>query len=60
MTYEVATTDVVVRDGSTVCLRLAGEGDVEALLEFFRSLSQESLYSASWGYLPSPRRECGY
>ena len=44
MTNEVTVADVVVRDGSTVCLRLAGEGDVEALLEFFRSLSQESLY----------------
>ena len=44
MTNEVTAADVVVRDGSTVCLRLAGEGDVEALLEFFRSLSQESLY----------------
>src|SRR4026209_2629998 len=44
MTNEISVTDVLVRDGSTVCLRLAGEDDVEALLEFFRSLSQESLY----------------
>jgi acetyl coenzyme A synthetase (ADP forming)-like protein len=44
MTFEVATTDVVVRDGSTICLRRAEERDVEPLLQFLRSLSKESLY----------------
>jgi acetyl coenzyme A synthetase (ADP forming)-like protein len=37
-------TDVVVRDGSTVSLRQAGESDVAALLQFLRSLSPQSLY----------------
>ncbi|MGE0448200.1 MAG: GNAT family N-acetyltransferase [Vicinamibacterales bacterium] len=40
----IATTDVVVRDGSTVCLRQAGEGDADALLEFLQSLSPTSLH----------------
>ena len=44
MTNAVATTDVVVRDGSTVCLRVAGERDVEPLLRFLGSLSEQSLY----------------
>ena len=39
MTNDVATVDVVVRDGSTVCLRPAVEADVPALLTFFESLS---------------------
>ena len=38
------TTDVVIRDGSTVCLRQAEEGDVAALLQFLQSLSPQSLY----------------
>jgi acetate---CoA ligase (ADP-forming) len=37
-------TDVVVRDGSTVCIRRAGGGDAAALLRFFESLSPQSLY----------------
>ena len=37
-------TDVVLRDGSTVCLRHADEQDVEALLQFLQSLSPESLH----------------
>jgi acetate---CoA ligase (ADP-forming) len=44
MTNEVATTDVVLRDGSTVCLRPAVDTDIEGLLQFLRSLSPESLY----------------
>lgn len=44
MINEVAPTDVVVRDGSTVCLRRAEERDVEALLQFLVALSPESLY----------------
>jgi acetate---CoA ligase (ADP-forming) len=52
MTNEVATTDVVVRDGSTVCLRPAEERDLDPLLQFLRSLSPESLYYRFLG-LPS-------
>ena len=52
MTFEVATTDVVVRDGSTICLRRGEERDVEPLLQFLRSLSRESLYYRFLG-LPS-------
>jgi len=37
-------TDVVVRDGSTVCVRRATADDVDALAQFFRTLSSESLY----------------
>jgi acetate---CoA ligase (ADP-forming) len=44
MTMSVAMTDVVLRDGSTVCMRQAAEGDVGALLQFLQSLSPESLY----------------
>jgi acetyl coenzyme A synthetase (ADP forming)-like protein len=44
MTTTAAMTDVVVRDGSTVCLRQADERDVVALLQFLQSLSPQSLY----------------
>jgi acetyl coenzyme A synthetase (ADP forming)-like protein len=44
MLNEVATTDVVVRDGSTVCLRQATTQDVESVHRFLTSLSSESLY----------------
>jgi acetate---CoA ligase (ADP-forming) len=44
MTVPVTMTDVVVRDGSTVCIRQAGGSDVAALLQFLQSLSPESLY----------------
>ena len=37
-------TDVVVRDGSTVCVRRATADDVDALAQFFHTLSSESLY----------------
>jgi acetate---CoA ligase (ADP-forming) len=49
MTNDVATTDVVVRDGSTVCLRRAVENDVPALLAFLESLSVESQYQRFMG-----------
>ena len=45
-------TDVVVRDGSTVCVRPAGERDIPALLQFLQSLSPQSLYYRFHG-LPS-------
>ena len=41
---EVSTTDVVVRDGSTVCIRRATTDDLDALSRFFHSLSSDSLY----------------
>jgi hypothetical protein len=44
MTATLAMTDVVVLDGSTVCLRQAEEGDVAALLQLLESLSPQSLY----------------
>src|SRR5262245_32514952 len=44
MAHDLATIDVVVRDGSTVCLRPATDKDLPALLEFLESLSKESLY----------------
>src|SRR5688572_15853417 len=44
MTVATAMTDVVVRDGSTVCMRQADEGDVPALLQFLQALSPQSLY----------------
>ena len=37
-------THVVVRDGSTITVRLAGQDDVERLFHFLQSLSPESLY----------------
>jgi hypothetical protein len=44
MTTEIAMMGLVVRDGSTVCVRQAEEQDVMALLRFLESLSPESLY----------------
>ena len=52
MTNDVAAIDVVVRDGSTVCLRRTEERDVEPLLHFLGSLSIASLYYRFLG-LPS-------
>ena len=43
-TMAVLMTDVVVRDGSTVCVRQADERDIPVLLEFLQSLSPQSLY----------------
>ena len=39
-----AATDVVLRDGSTVCLRPAEERDIETLLRFLENLSPKSRY----------------
>ena len=47
---EVPTTDVVVRDGSTVCVRRATAADLDALSRFFHSLSNESLYYRFLGF----------
>jgi acetyl coenzyme A synthetase (ADP forming)-like protein len=44
MINEIETTDVVVRDGSTVCVRPTTRDDLDALSQFFHSLSPESLY----------------
>ena len=49
MTNDVATIDVVVRDGSTVCLRRTAESDVPALQEFLESLSVDSRYHRFMG-----------
>jgi acetyl coenzyme A synthetase (ADP forming)-like protein len=45
-----AVTDVVVRDGSTVCIRRAGEADIAALRQFLESLSPQSLYYRFHGH----------
>jgi acetyl coenzyme A synthetase (ADP forming)-like protein len=42
MAVDVSAVDVVLRDGSTVCVRQAHEGDVMALEQFLRGLSPES------------------
>jgi acetyl coenzyme A synthetase (ADP forming)-like protein len=52
MTHLVTTTDVVVRDGSTICLRPAEERDIESLLRFLEALSPQSRYFRFLG-LPS-------
>src|SRR3954462_4766840 len=44
MTSGLQSSDVVVRDGSTVCLRPATVDDAEALQRFLTSLSADSLY----------------
>jgi acyl-CoA synthetase (NDP forming)/GNAT superfamily N-acetyltransferase len=49
MTHDVAPIDVVVRDGSTVCLRRAVDRDIPALLAFLASLSPHSLYQRFMG-----------
>ena len=49
MPFEVAAVDVVVRDGSTVCLRRAGESDIPAITAFLESLSPESVYQRFMG-----------
>jgi acetyl coenzyme A synthetase (ADP forming)-like protein len=41
---EMSFADVVVRDGSTVCVRRTTTDDLVALSQFFHSLSSESLY----------------
>jgi acetate---CoA ligase (ADP-forming) len=44
ITMAVAMADVVLRDGSTICVRQAGAPDVPALLHFLQSLSRQTLY----------------
>ena len=44
MINEIDTADVVVRDGSTVCVRRTTPDDLDGLRQFFDSLSVESLY----------------
>jgi acetyl coenzyme A synthetase (ADP forming)-like protein len=43
-------SDVVLRDGSTMRFRAPGVGDAAGLLEFFRSLSDRSLYLRFHGH----------
>jgi acetyl coenzyme A synthetase (ADP forming)-like protein len=45
-----AVSDVVLRDGSTMRLRPPGAADAAALLDFFRRLSDRSLYLRFHGY----------
>ncbi len=42
--------DVILRDGSTLRLRPPERGDADAVLEFFRSLSEQSLYLRFHGF----------
>ena len=44
------STDVILRDGSTLRLRPPRAGDADALLDLFRSLSQRSLYLRFHGF----------
>jgi acetyl coenzyme A synthetase (ADP forming)-like protein len=46
--------DIVLRDGSTLALRRAVEGDAPALVRFFEGLSRQSLYQRFLGF---PRLE---
>ena len=50
MAQHIIQTDVVVRDGSTVSMRRATRHDVEALLQFLRSLSLQSMYFRFMGF----------
>ena len=51
MATEVAdAADVILRDGRTLRLRPARNEDAEALLEFFRSLSERSFYMRFHGF----------
>ena len=43
-------TDVILRDGSTLRLRAPAAEDADALVEFFSSLSEQSLYLRFHGY----------
>src|SRR5690242_1928047 len=44
MQTAIPPIDVVLRDGSTVCVRPAVDRDIPALLRFFQGLSPQSLY----------------
>jgi len=50
VTTALNSVDVVLRDGSTVCLRQAGAADVDALIRFFDDLSPTSRYFRFLGY----------
>ena len=54
MTAEQLSTDVILRDGSTLRLRPPRRDDADALLDLFRSLSERSLYLRFHG-VPEPR-----
>jgi RimJ/RimL family protein N-acetyltransferase len=53
---ETEAVDVILREGSTLRLRPPRADDADALLDFFRGLSRESLYSRFHGFpaLESP------
>ncbi len=42
--------DVILRDGSTLRLRPPARGDADAILDFFRALSEQSLYMRFHGF----------
>ena len=50
MSTALYPVDVVVRDGSTVCLRPAVAADVDALMAFFNALSPASRYFRFLGF----------
>ena len=50
MTAEQLSTDVILRDGSTLRLRPPRRDDADALLDLFRSLSERSLYLRFHGF----------
>jgi acetyl coenzyme A synthetase (ADP forming)-like protein len=47
---EVGAADVILRDGTTLRLRPPGRDDADALLKFFQSLSERSLYLRFHGF----------
>jgi hypothetical protein len=49
-TVNAAAVDVILRDGSTLRLRSPGSDDQEASVDFFRSLSERSLYLRFHGF----------
>ena len=51
MTATAESVDVILRDGSTLRLRPPGRDDADALLDFFRGLSERSLYLRFHGFL---------
>ena len=50
MTMAVQISDVVVRDGSTVCVRQAEGCDVSVVLQFLQSLSPQSIHYRFHGW----------
>ena len=53
--------DVILRDGSTLRLRPPARDDADAILDFFRALSGQSLYMRFHGFpsLGAGRRRAG-